>query len=263
MDINANAIKGFLVAVGILLASIGGQPVMNWITGDRSIRSIWFALMVFAFGLICILVGFFWTPSVDSKSRFVETLNAISVDARTYAALVVMIWLYFMVQQLQRNNEIVTLRNDVQSIARVIDRGVLPRHLAKSQQVTISEFLLQFQSYEANFQVVKGEEASSYMTDIIQAIKKGGWTVGRVDYIEGYVPEGLRMEFEQTQEHSQQLDDLKNPKPNRILQMALGLAVVRLNGGGGRSGASITKDSLIVIIGGPRRDSYEVTPPSD
>jgi hypothetical protein len=87
-----------------------------------------------------------------------------------------------------------------------------------------------------------------------------GWTVGRIDYIDApSFYEGLGIEVTQTMEH-QQRDDPKNPNPDKILEMALGTAGVRISGHGGQ-GPNVTQESLTIFIGDRIRDSYRITPP--
>lgn len=165
--------------------------------------------------------------------------------------------------EIRRNNEIVALRNDVQSMAKVIDRGVMPRHLNKGQQVTISNFLLQFEPHEFAFQLPSSDdEAGDYREDIEQALTKGGWTRSTqnpYDYVNlNDIPVGLSITFKQTQEHSTQPDNPRNPKADTILKMALGLGGVRLRSSGNGAGP---QDRLIISIGRRRMDSYEFSLP--
>ncbi len=71
------------------------------------------------------------------------------------------------------------------------------------------------------------------------------------------VSEGLSTRFVETQEHAQAQPDPKHPDAQALLQEAFRLAEIQLDGGsGGGSGINITKDSLSIIVGRRRRDSY-------
>lgn len=147
-------------------------------------------------------------------------------------------------------------------MAKVIDRGVMPRHLNKSQQTAITNFFLQFPPHEVAFEVpLRDEEASSYRSDIQQALAKAGWKLAAKDpYVySDDVPDGLTTQFMRSPEHLKP-DDPRDPKADLLFQMALGLAGVRLSGSGGGSGANITEDRLVIGIGKRRMDSYELTP---
>jgi hypothetical protein len=144
---------------------------------------------------------------------------------------------------------------------RLIDRLVMPRHLNKQQQRVISTFLLQFEPHEFVFRLSnRNEEAGEYRVDIEQALMKGGWTRSEKNPYEytDEVPEGLAIDYKQTAAHAQKPDDPRNPRPDRLLMMALGLAGFRLNQSGGRGGA---EDRLIIGIGKRRMDSYELSAP--
>ena len=168
------------------------------------------------------------------------------------------------ITEIRRNNEAAGLRNDTQAIAKVIDRLVLPRHLSKGQQRTISSFLLQFEPHEFAFRLSnRNEEAGEYRADIEQALLKGGWTrsdKNPYEYTED-VPEGLSLNFTQTEEHGRIPADPRNPKPDRVLMMALGAAAVRFDQGGGGSGINVTEDRLVIGIGKRRMDFYQLTLP--
>jgi len=223
-------------------------------------------LIVVVLILGCLGLAYAWRKPSLQPSALRTSAESVAGDFRWWFGAIAAIWLYTIgmnaLTEIRRNNEIVALRNDVQSIANVIDRGVMPRHLTKGQQSQISSFLLRFPPQKVRFNLVRGEEAGSYRSDIQQALEKGGWSVAKIDYIDSATPyEGLRIDFTQTMDHSQQQEDPRNPKPDRVLLMALGLAGVRLNSSGGGSGINVTEDSLVITIGPPRRDSYQLTPP--
>jgi hypothetical protein len=256
----------WLVAVaGGLLCEAGVQAMLTSQT-----TPIWISTLIAGIGAIFILVALFWKKVRLNRFSFFAGLNRIASHPGLWIGMIVFVWLSTVtvdaLREIRRNNEIVALRNDVQSIARVIERGVLPRHLNKRQRLAISSFLLQFEPHEFAFKIEdKNGEASSYRSDLEQALEKGGWTRSRENPYEYTkdIPEGLSIDFTQTVEHSQRPDDPRNPKPDKLFMMGLGLAGIRLNQSGGRSGINITEDRLIIGIGRRRMDSYELTLPDD
>jgi hypothetical protein len=61
-------------------------------------------------------------------------------------------------------------------MANIVERGLMPRHLSKSQQSAISNFL-QFELHQFAFMLSnRNEEAGGYRVDTEQALLKGGWT---------------------------------------------------------------------------------------
>jgi len=261
--------RGLLITVGCVLLAVGGQPLVTYISGDSALHTVIPSILACLLGLALILFGFFWKPKPmppEASGTFIGKLARWSNSPVPYTILFLLAWVYFETLAIQRNNEIVTLRNDEQAIAKVIDRLVMPRHLTKNQQRVISDFLSQFSPHEYAFQLPNNyEEAGSYRVDIEQALLKAGWTrsaINPYDYTNN-VSEGLSINFIQTMEHAQKGNDLKNPNASQLLQMAFGLAGVRLNGSGGGSGINVTEDRLVISIGRPRRDSYVLTTPED
>src|SRR6267142_1488760 len=265
---DSSAIQKFLEVVGGLLIVGGLTPVMTALISGMDYR-IWPAIVVCVIGLMILFCGLFWhrlKPQTDT--RFTSTLARIASEPRWWFVVIFGTWLYMAIATtiagIQRNNEIVALRNDVQSIAKVIERGVLPRHLNKRQQSAMSNFLLQFEPHEFSFKLsARNEEVGEYRVDIEQALLKGGWTRAATNpYIYADdVSEGLSINFMQTMEHVQKGTDFRNPNASMLLQEAFGLAGVRLNGTSGGSGINVTQDSLTIGIGLPRKDSYEFALP--
>jgi len=100
----------------------------------------------------------FWhrlAPKTETK--FTSMLARIASDPRWCLSVIFATWLYMAVTGTLPgtwlNNQVVALRNDEQAIAKVLDRIVLPRHLNKQQQTTISGFLLQFEPHEFAFRL--------------------------------------------------------------------------------------------------------------
>jgi len=251
-----------VLLVGLAIAIVGAA-VTPMIIGEYKGLRVIIALVV-AF-LLAVAAGIWELLPAPAPGSIRAAVEAAANDFRWWFAIVAAVWIYSAVMnvltEIRRNNEILSLRNDVQSIARVIERGVLPRHLNKGQQATISGFLSLCQPYRVSFKVIaRDEEASGYRADLQQALTKGGWTIGKIEYSDD-LQEGIRTHLMRTMPHQQQPDDPKNPTPDRLLVMALGLAGVRFEGSSGGSGVIVTEDSLTIEIGRRRKDTYTVDPP--
>lgn len=226
----------------------------------------WIEWPLFTLGVLLICAGIFWR-SINPRlgQRFSNSVRNTASDFRWWLGIGLCIWiLAIVVPEIRTVNQIIALRNDVQSIARVIERNVLPRHLTKTQQRIISDFLLQFEPHEYAFKLIsRNEEAGSYRADLQQALTKGGWTLSKSDPISyaDDVQEGLQLDFLKAVEHSQNPTNKRDQNPLLILQQAFGMAGARVNGIGSGSNHHATQDSLIISIGRARKDSYELTQP--
>jgi len=265
---DSNAIQKFLEVVGGLLIVGALTPITTALISGTDYKSLP-AIVVAVIGFLILLCGLFWHRlKPQTETKFTSTLAQIASEPRWWLLAIFFTWAYMVVTTtiagIQRNNEIVSLRNDEQSMAKVLDRLVMPRHLTKDQQRAISSFLLQFEPREYAFRLpLRYEEAGSYRSEIEQALIKGGWTRSTVNpylYTED-VPEGLTISFTQTMEHAQKQSDFRNPNASLVLQEAFGLAGVRLNGTSGGSGINVTQERLEIGIGRSRKDSYELTLP--
>lgn len=246
--------RGFILAVGLGLMWVALQP---YVEGTYRPYVFW---PVVTLGLACLILSWVW-PRLGS-SAWRTSVESATADFRWWFAVVTVVWLYAaltnVVTERRRADEIAALRNDVQSIATVIERGVLPRHLTKNQQATFAIFLTHFPKHEVAFKVIRGDaEAEAYRTDIHQALVKGGWKVISVDLAED-VQDGLRTEFAQTTADAQS-NAPGNPNAELLLQMAFGLAGIKFDGSGGTNGA--TKTLLTLQIGHNRKDVYRQEPP--
>lgn len=264
-------------AAATLLGVLGGAFIVNAVQGvvvaaiTGGNYSVTSAVVFLSIGLLLFASGLGWNRI---RGRIGDTLatsvTRVASDFRYWLALIFLPWIYVAwidtLAEIRRNNEIVALRNDVQSIAKVIDRVVLPRHLTKRQQAVISGFLSQFEPKEYSFRLsARDEEVGSFRSDIEQALIKAGWTRSSTNpyvYADD-VQEGLSINFTQTMEHAQKANDPRNPNPSVLLQEAFGLAGVRINGTGGGSGINVTQDLFVISIGHPRKDSYELTVPDN
>jgi hypothetical protein len=249
--------RTLLITAGFTCLGIGGSPLVNYFSGE-SVKTPIPSMVVCVMGLSLLSAGFFYEPKPESK-LFLR-LGQWAASPVPYALILLCFWLYLETLAVQRANELAALRNDEQAIARVLDRGVLPRHLTKTQQRIISTNLQQYDPQQFAFRILQGDnEASSFGSDIAQALIKGGWTLSAQNPYEytREVQEGLSIRLEQTQEHSQKQDEPRNPKPDRVLRMALGLAGVRLEGWG--TGGTVSVDRVTIEIGRHRADSYQFT----
>jgi hypothetical protein len=243
---------------GFTLLAIGGQPLINYFSGE-ALKTPIPSFVVCAIGLFLLSVGIFYKPNPESK-LFLK-LGQWATSPVPYAILLLCFWIYLETLAIQRANELVGLRNDEQSIARVLDRFVFPRHLTKTQQDIVSKNLRLFDTQQFAFRIFQGDnEASSYAGDIAQALTKGGWTLSTQNPYEYTrdAQEGLSVRLDQTQEHSQKPDDPRNPKPDKILKIVLGLAGVRLDQMGSGSGINVA-DRITIEVGLRRADNYQFT----
>lgn len=265
-DMETNSLRRLSITFGLALLAVGGQPLVNYLSGDTSLHSVYPSLLTCGVGLVLIVGGFFWRPQVNVGSRFTQTLLRWSNSPISYSLILLLVWVYFETLAIQHNIQLAQVRNDQQSIAVVVDRLVLPRRLTQNQQQTISNFLSQFGSHEYAFRLVKNdEEAGTFRADIEQALIKGGWTRAATNpyvYTDD-VPEGLSINFTQTMQNSQKPPDVRSPNASQLLEEAFGVAGVRLNQTGGGSGINVTEDRLEIGIGLPRRDTYEYTAPQE
>lgn len=263
------AIARLLEVLGGVFLAVGGKDMLTSAMSTTPISTG--STVICCVGAGVLVCGLFWhRMRPRSETRFTRSLAVLASDARFWYVPLLAFGAYFgtatIISEVRQNNEIAALRNDLQSIARVLERGVLPRHLNKRQQSAISSFLLQFEPHEYAFRLSnRDEEAGSYRADIEQALIKGGWARSAKDpyeYVIGNdIQSGVSLNFIQTQEHSQKPEDPRNPKPDRLLMMALGLAGIRLDSSGGGSGPSITEDRLVITVGHRRMDSFELTSP--
>jgi hypothetical protein len=259
MDISElNNIRLFLQAFGTVLLAVGGQPLLTSINEPH--HNILLPAVVCAVGIVLLVVGFFWPPKTDSESTFLRTLVPVASDSRTYVAMIVILWLCMSIMSIlsaaKVNNEILSLRNDQQSITQVLDRFVLPRQVNDEQARVIALFLQSFPPQEVAFDVAQGdEEAGSYRADLQRALEKGGWHTKAINYVVDPPQIGLSISLIQTMAHSQIQADSQHPKADLILREAFGLAGVRVDGWGG-TGDNIPEDLIKITVGHRRRDSY-------
>src|ERR1035438_1737782 len=164
------AVARLLEVLGGIFLAVGGKDMLTALISGGSVST---GSVVTSFiGVTLLVCGLFWhRMRPHSETWFTRSLVGLASDARSWYFPLLAFGLYIMgttiLSEVRQNNEILSLRNDVQSMARVIERGVLPRHLNKRQQLAISNFLLQFEPYEFAFKLPhEDEEASRYRADI-------------------------------------------------------------------------------------------------
>lgn len=179
-DRDQKAVARLFEVVGGIAIYIGGQPVVNGIVAGTP-YSLLPAIITCTVGVVLLIAGLFWHRIGLRFPVLSHSLGRLAGNATSWY-LVLLLWLVYVavtniISQMKTNNEIRGLRNDVQSIANVINRLVLPRHLTKQQQRIISDFLAQFEPHEYAFELsLYDREAGDYRADIEQPLIKGGWT---------------------------------------------------------------------------------------
>ncbi len=262
-SIDQNPGRWLLSVFGVVLFGAGVQSTLTPKT------NLSMSIGITAVGLVLIIFAGFWNKLNLGRRQIFDRLNRIASHPGLWVGFFLAMWVATMslqvLKEIRLNNEIVQQRNDIQSIAKVLNRGLMPRHLTKDQQQIISNFLKRFDPHEFTFELPRGDqEAAEYGSDIEEALEKGGWTFkntsgNRTDPSE--LREGLSLNFMQTQEHMQQPSDPKTFRPDTLLTIAFGTAGVRIDGTGGGGGVNVTEDRLTIIIGKRRMDSYQFTCP--
>jgi hypothetical protein len=167
-------IRPLLYSLGVGLLILGATPVINALSGDPSIKTLLPGLTVCILGLAVIAWSYYWRP--NPASEFVQKLSRVASNPTVYLCMALLVWMYTETLALQRNNEIIALRNDQHSIAEVLKRFVLPRRLTPEQNQILASFLLKFPAQDYSFDVAEGDgEASTYRADLQAALEKGGW----------------------------------------------------------------------------------------
>jgi hypothetical protein len=247
-----------LESIGLVLLASGGQAMLTT-EGYKTA-----ATLTVVFGLIFFCGGLFWNRLKPRLGvHFTASMGRVASDFRSWLILVSAVWLWMVgthvLTEIRRTNEIVSLRNDVQSIANVLQRHVLPRRLSKGRIAQMGRSLAMFEPHEVTFEVIpRDEEASNFRANLQQAFERGGWKVIAVKAVDN-LPEGLSIHVQQLRQSPQAKEDLKDPRFDKILQIAFGLSGVQIDGGLSiASGPPVTAESVTIRIG--RRKSNFVTP---
>lgn len=258
-ETNHDGIRPLSIAVGLLLCGVGGQPLVNYLSGDSSLKTAWPSLATVAVGVVVFLFGVFFRPRPDSESVLLRRLAGWGMSPVPYASAVLLVWVYFETLAIQRNIELATLRNDEQSITRALDRFVLPRQISNEQISMIASFLQNFPAQNFTMSIVEGdEEASEYGSYIERALEKGGWHMKSLNPVKESAQSGLAFSFSQKPENQTPPGEgfkwtLEHGSSFLVVQAAFGTAGVQVDGWGGSGGS---EDIVTVTVGHRRRNSY-------
>jgi hypothetical protein len=154
----------------------------------------------------------------------------------------------------QRSHQLAALRNDEQSIVKVLDRLVLPRSLSDGQINAIAAFLHNYSPQEVTIETLLGDdETSRYAAFFYQALSKGGWTI-EMKHVPSLNQVGVSIHFTQTMQHAQIPTDYSRLKADELLKLSLASAGVPIDGSHGRGqGIAVEKDLLKLTVGVRRR----------
>jgi hypothetical protein len=267
-DFTNKAISKFLDFVGgTVIAGTVAADIFLFITNGLPFRAILISAMLVVIGAVVLFCGLFWEKLAPAQETlFTAKLGKWAASPGFYLSVMLLLWGYLgaesMILAVSRNNELAGLRNDEQSMAKVIDRLVMPRHLTELQRRVIRNFLSQYSAHEFSFRVPSNyEESMGYVGDISRALTESGWTLYTTDpYVHtNDIPEGVNLSIISTPENAQKPRDIiRNPNAMDLLQIAFGLAGVRVDGSGTGSsnGATVTEDRVVISIGRPRTDNY-------
>jgi hypothetical protein len=257
-ELDSKATQSLLSTLGVALLTLGGEAMLTP-GGYTSLGGL-----VLACGFMLLFGGIFWNRLKPRLSVSVtDFLSRVASDPRSWVTIVAAVWLSMvamqMLTEIRRNNEIVALRNDMHSIADVINRRVLPRRLMKWQIEHMASYLSQFPPQEVTFVVLsKNDEAKIYSDDLQRALMRGGWKVIR-GKDEEHDFEGLSLTLRHPPEQNRPAkEDPRNLRADQLLRVAFGLSGVPLRGGGTTADRSVTTDTLFLKIG--KRPRHIVDP---
>lgn len=251
-----------LYALGLVCFTTGARPVLSFMSGESSSKGLVVGGAACLVGIGMILTGYFWKP--NPQSLWANRLGELGLNPTTYLVILFLGWVYMETLAIQRNNEIIALRNDEQAIAAVLDRFVLPRQLSDFQIKEISEYLQPFPTQEVTYEVAENdEEASSYWADIHKALEKAGWHMktNGINYVKD-PREGLSIYFVSTAEYAKNHSDAVHLNAGLVLCEVFGRTGVRVEGCSSGE-ANITENVLKITIGHRRRDSYAIPVPGE
>jgi hypothetical protein len=205
--------KAPYLLTSIALIFIGGA-VQGVIAGTYSVYRLVGAGVIAA---LLLSIAFAWRKlPAGAVSPIRAGAERLANDFRIWFALGAVFFAYTsamsVIAGLRHNNELATLRNDEASITNVLDRFVLPRQLTSEQINSIGSFLQLFPPQNVGLQVVKNDpEASQYLSDLRQAVEKGGWHVKSNDFAQEYTADGLSLYTIRPLTQPQAQADNRNP----------------------------------------------------
>src|SRR6267378_2787717 len=100
-------IKALGIILGSTFLAMGGQPLVNYLSGDSALKTALPSLLICGLGLFLIVGSILWRPNLETSGKFVQTLARWANSPIPYATIIFLIWVYFETVALQRNNEIV------------------------------------------------------------------------------------------------------------------------------------------------------------
>lgn len=256
--------RAFLILVAGACLGVGGQPLVNYYSGDSSLKTGIPALLTVLSGLALLAIAFFWHPQKGFGFRLMQKLSAWGSSPAPYALVLLSVWIYLETLEIQKAAQLRRIENDQLSIANVINRLVLPRRLTEHQQQMITVMLRFYEPCRYVFRLSPDQETGMFAGDIAKALDKGGWKRledgAPLSHQNSILQEGVHLTFIPSVEHAHKQYNWKDPDGGLIMQEAFGIAGVRLDGGCIDCQRDPGQEDLLVIeIGPPRRDSYAFT----
>jgi hypothetical protein len=170
--------RGLLLAVGIALLAIGGQPLVNYLSCDSSLKTATPSIIVVAVGILLVLFRRSMASERGTRSKTNAEIVRVGSIADGVCLPLLAVWVYMETSAARLLIRMKAAENDQQSITEALDRFVVPRQLTIGQIETIGHFLSSFPAQDVNFRIIAGdEEASSYSVEIMHALEKAGWRV--------------------------------------------------------------------------------------
>ena len=160
---------------GPLMMGSGITVLLERWSGNSAYIYSWPSLVLIVLGIILVVLAKIFHPKIGNN--VFQALTRWANSPIPYAVILFLFWVSFETQQVIGNNEILTLRNDQQAIAKVIERLVLPRRLTDFQKKEISMILRRYGPHQYSIRVSRlDNEAMEFAGDIQQALNSGKWT---------------------------------------------------------------------------------------
>jgi hypothetical protein len=250
MEEKEKAVPPFFRALALGLMVTAGGNIMK---GDYRPTP---TVILCALGLILFLVPYRWEWIKGKLApRLAESITAVAADFRYWLAIIAAMWFWMIIppllQTIQGNDPVALMKSDVKALNIAVKQYLLPRHLEFMQEKNISYELSRFPSREVVVNIIKGDnEAGSYAMEIVGAIRRGGWIVNQINYVnEDRAQAGISIERRVPISWPASTDDPKNPSADHILHDALGSAgIVSGTGGGGDHDPKFRAQAKFVIL---------------
>lgn len=223
------------------------NPIFVWL--------VTVALGVSAIRILFIAVRWCWTKFVPANS-WLATLpvHLGSWLMNKYPVIVIAIIALLAAWQLGR------LTAEQRQVNDVLSRYVLPRHLSEDQIGAIAEYLSSYDSQTFKIVSVKNSgEAAEYGADFQTALERGGWKIdGGPTFAQEDLPEGISIQFTETQVSYHTASDSKHPKTNALFIQALASAHIKAIESGDGSGPDVQTNTFTIRIGPRRMDDVDL-----